>query len=122
MNRALPLVAAACALATGSALAQPYGFEGVWGRVDLGCTGDGDRVPTEITSRELRFYESSCAIARVAPLGPGGESWRIEARCAGEGEEWPAAYILARHRHGDDDWLTMIDATEGYAWLLAACP
>ena len=55
--------------------------------MDLGCTGQGDRVPTEITSHEFRFYESSCTFARVTPLGPGGESWRIEARCAGEGEE-----------------------------------
>jgi len=122
MIRALPLLAAACALTAGVAFAEPYGFEGVWARVDLGCAAQGDAVPTEITSEAFIFYESSCDIDRVTPFGTAGESWRIEASCAGEGEEWPASYILARHRQGGNDWLTMIDASDGFAWLHTACP
>ena len=103
------------------AFAQPHGFEGSWGLVGTQCATVGDTVPTEITSAEIHFYESRCAIADVTPIGDAGSTWQIAAECRGEGEEWTVPYLLAVLDVEGRQSMVMINMAHGRAWLTERC-
>ena len=115
-----PTLAQQLASAHGSE-AHPLGFEGRWGLVGTGCASRGDLVPIEITSTEIRFYESRCPIAEVDPVGQSGGTWTVTVECSGEGETWTVPYVFALLDAGQDRQLVMIDMSDGFASLRGAC-
>lgn len=103
------------------AVAQSHGFEGLWGLSGSQCDARGDSVPTEITATAIHFYESSCAIADVKSVGEAGTTWRVEAECSGEGEQWTVEYLMATIADSQPQTLVMIEMDYGAAWLMERC-
>jgi len=103
------------------AIAQTYGFEGSWGLVGTQCATAGDTVPTEITATEIRFYESRCAIAEVAPVGEAGSTWQVAGECRGEGEEWEVPFLFAILESGERQSMVIINMDYGSAILTERC-
>ena len=103
------------------AFAQPYGFEGSWGLEGTQCAVEGDVQPIGITTTEILFYESRCAIAEVKPVGEAGLTWQIAAECRGEGEEWTVPYLFAALEVGGRQSMVIINMDYGSAWLTERC-
>ena len=65
-------------LLAGAALAGSVPFEGRWGWTADDCDlapGESDMVPIEIGNGVIDYYESTCTIDRVEPVG-GGDGGR----------------------------------------------
>lgn len=71
-----------------SASAQGLGIKGTWGLSEKACTMKG---PSEgrlvIDGQSLKFYESTCKIARLV-AGRGRGVWYVTLKCSGEGSTW----------------------------------
>lgn len=132
MEDAIPMRHAALAVAlllpAGAIAAEPLPFEGRWAYDLESCSvqpGESDMVPTIIADGRIDYYESSCTIDSVEPIGSGnGSAWTVKLSCGGEGETWSSESIFAVEDMGDEtrprQWVD-IDLASGFVIVRRAC-
>ena len=113
-------------VAAGNAAAAAEGpLDGRWSLDAEFCTKEEatDAIPVVIEGNEIRYYESTCTITGMTPIGTASSAWRVAATCRGEGEEWQSDMILAldRDSQGTARQLVEIDMETGFVVVRQSC-
>lgn len=124
MTRTRLIVSAAVVLAAGQAAAHGP-FDGFWAIEPDWCgneAGTTDQVPLMIDLPIVRGHESQCVIDSFQRIG-GGDAWRTELSCTGEGETWTrrSMFGLDRAADGRPRRLVEIDLDEGTVSVFTRC-
>jgi hypothetical protein len=94
----------------GTAFAQTAPYTGTWAGTKAMCGNPRAELRLTITPKEMRFYESRCALAK-AEAGKFPGVWSITSTCKGEGDTWNRTDLLVLRAKNARLTLVMDDGT-----------
>ncbi len=115
------LALSSIAFADAAAAAEVLATGSVYG-TDVGCAAvsSGEYPASDdwvvVTRRYMRQHESACSFVQVLPDRYG--SLFVSAICSGEGDTWPASFVVSA---GEDEGMLRLSDTNNNPWEMHVC-